>query len=126
MPVVAHEQQLPAALSALRASMADSCVAIDLEWKPEGWAGNGASRVALMQLASATVAVLVRVSQIGFRMPPALRSFLRSVPVLPVLLRWGEGACRPTGLPCPVCPPALPDWHERGPYRRLPLPRSIH
>lgn len=59
--------------------MQDSCVAIDLEWKPEGWAGSGPrpNRVALMQLASASVAVLVRVNSLGFRMPPPLRAFLR-------------------------------------------------
>lgn len=74
--VVAAEGQLPAALAALRRSMQDSCVAIDLEWKPEGWAGGGPTRVALMQLASATVAVLVRVCRLGFRMPPSLRAFL--------------------------------------------------
>lgn len=56
----------------------DSCIAIDLEWKPEGWAGSERStRVALMQLASATTAVLVRISHLKFRMPQQLRDFLR-------------------------------------------------
>lgn len=75
--VVSTEDQLPDALSALRRSMQDSCLAIDLEWKPEGWAGNRASKIALMQLASGSVAVLVRICRLGFRLPPALRSLLR-------------------------------------------------
>lgn len=76
---MSRAKQLPGALSSLRGSMQDSCVAIDLEWKPEGWAGSGPrpNRVALMQLASASVAVLVRVNSLGFRMPPPLRAFLR-------------------------------------------------
>ncbi|PSC71691.1 Werner Syndrome-like exonuclease [Micractinium conductrix] len=74
--VVSRVDQLPAALGALRSSMQDACVAIDLEWKPEGWQGAGPSRVALMQLASGTTAVLVRVSSLGYRMPPPLHDFL--------------------------------------------------
>ncbi len=79
MHVVSQAEQLPGALAALRQSMQDSCIAIDLEWKPEGWAGAGPrpNRVALMQLASASVAVLIRVNSLGFRMPPPLRAFLR-------------------------------------------------
>lgn len=78
MHVVSAAEQLPGALGALRRSMQDSCVAIDLEWKPEGWAGAGPrpNRVALLQLASASLAVLVRVNCLGFRMPPPLRAFL--------------------------------------------------
>lgn len=58
--------------------MQDSCVGIDLEWKPEGWAGSERStRVALMQLGSATTAVLIRVCHLKYRMPQQLRDFLR-------------------------------------------------
>ena len=60
MHVVSSTAQLGGALAALRASMQDACVAVDLEWRPEGWAGAGPSRVALMQLASASTAVLVQ------------------------------------------------------------------
>ena len=116
MHVVAHESQLPAALCALRASMADTCVAIDLEWKPEGWAGNGTSRIALMQLASATVAVLVRVSHIGFRMPPSLRTFLRWVPN-PAAVEAAGARDRGAVLEARLYPPALPP----GPAVRLAL-----
>lgn len=86
--VVTRAEQLPAALAAMRSSMQDSCVAIDLEWKPEGWAGNGPSRVALMQLASATVAVLVRVSRLGFQMPQPLRDFLSDPELTFVGFSW--------------------------------------
>lgn len=110
--VVSSVSQLGGALGALRASMQDSCIAVDLEWRPEGWAGNGPSRVALMQLASASTAVLVRISQLGFRMPPPLREFLRWA-----LLRRHEsgpgtaGCCGRT--PRPAAPPLL-----------LPLPTT--
>ena len=47
------------ALSALRGSMEDEVIAIDLEWTPDVMSGNY-SPVALMQLASSTCVVLVR------------------------------------------------------------------
>ncbi|KAI3430822.1 hypothetical protein D9Q98_009233 [Chlorella vulgaris] len=86
--VVSTEDQLPDALSALRRSMQDSCLAIDLEWKPEGWAGNCASKIALMQLASGSVAVLVRICRLGFRLPPALRSLLSDPELTLVGFSW--------------------------------------
>lgn len=98
MHVVSAAEGLPGALRALRDSMQDGVVAVDLEWRPEGWAGNGPSRVALMQLASATTAVLVRVCRLGFRMPPPLRAFLRCAGACPILL----GPLRRC-LPCCGC-----------------------
>lgn len=90
--VVTCTSQLAGALGALRASMQDSCIAIDLEWKPEGWAGSERStRVALMQLASATTAVLVRISHLKFRMPQQLREFLSDPELTFVGFSW-DGA----------------------------------
>ena len=51
-------------------------IAIDLEWKPE----RGRSqhhKVAMIQLASSTVALLVRTSSLGFKLGPDLDEFLR-------------------------------------------------
>lgn len=82
--IVTRPEQMPGALRALRESMADGFVAIDLEWRPDGYmnAGGGATapptRVALMQLASATMCVLVRTCRMP-TLPPSLVSFLRWV-----------------------------------------------
>ena len=76
--LVNRPEQLPAALHALRRSMQDSCIAIDLEWRPDGYmgrAGTGSNKVALMQLASASLCVLVRCCRMP-RLPPALLEFL--------------------------------------------------
>ena len=73
--LVESEAALGPALAALRASMADPAVALDLEWRPDH--GAGYSRVALLQLASSTVAVLVRPGRMGWKLPLALRDFLR-------------------------------------------------
>ncbi|PRW20999.1 subtilisin-like serine protease [Chlorella sorokiniana] len=90
--VVTCASQLVGALGALRASMQDSCIAIDLEWKPEGWAGaERSTRVALMQLASATTAVLVRVCHLKYRMPQQLRDFLSDPELTFVGFSW-DGA----------------------------------
>lgn len=92
--VIQHEAELPAALAALQESsqrngpfvpQAARCIAVDLEWRPSGWRQRpkpryevpGPTRVALMQLASADVVVLVRFSRMRFRMPQELRRFLR-------------------------------------------------
>ena len=77
--LVNRPEQLPAALLALRRSMQDSCIAIDLEWRPDGYmgrAGTGSNKVALMQLASASLCVLVRCCRMP-KLPPALLQFLR-------------------------------------------------
>lgn len=101
-------------MTALRQSMADSVVAIDLvrlsrvqagifhewlplllqsssesmqeppvkllllmqEWRPDRGQGK-ASRVALLQLASSSVAVLVRTCLLGWQLPPCVQGFLR-------------------------------------------------
>lgn len=54
------------------------------EWRPD--CGPAASnRVALLQLASARLAVLVRNCRMGFQLPPVLAAFLRCVPCCDVV-----------------------------------------
>ena len=90
--VTTRPEQLPAALAALRASMADSVVAIDMEWRPDGFGGGGgSSRVALMQLASSSHVLLVRLCRMGFALPLVLAAFLRDPGLAVVAYGW-EGA----------------------------------
>lgn len=84
--LVEHPKHVPDALERLRASMQDRVIAIDLEWRPEVVAGRF-SPVALMQLSSSTVCVLIRVSSMSFVLPPAVKAFLED-PSL-VLLGFG-------------------------------------
>ena len=72
--VVTSAAQLPEALEALRDSMQDRLIAIDLEWRPDF--GKGRSRVALIQLSSSTCAVLVRTCRMHFTLPTSLYDFL--------------------------------------------------
>lgn len=67
------EQGCKAGVKLLRASMADQCLAIDLEWTPDD--ARCESDVALIQLASPSVVLLVRFSHIG-GLPSALRKLL--------------------------------------------------
>lgn len=55
--------------------MADRVIGIDLEWRPEYTRGVQ-NRVALMQLASSTCAILLRTCRMDV-LPACLRSFLR-------------------------------------------------
>eukprot|EP00887_Chlorella_sp_A99_P004366 scaffold15.g4366.t1 len=102
---VTRADQLPAALRALRDSMAgqDAVVGVDMEWKPDGWrptgsgsgggsAGpaGGSSKVALLQLASASLVLLVRISRLGFSLPPALAEFFRDPSITVVGYSWRE------------------------------------
>ena len=59
------------ALGALRNSMQDGVIGIDLEWRPDFRPGSN-NRVALMQLASGTTCVLIRCCRIGYELPAAL------------------------------------------------------
>lgn len=54
----------------------DPVVSIDLEWKPE-WRRKDSSKVAMIQLATSTVALLIRMSHLGFKMQQDLEQFLR-------------------------------------------------
>ena len=69
--------QIPEALRLLRKSMEDSVVSIDLEWKPDFV--KDTSKVALMQLASATCCILIRICKLGSKLPEQLLQFLRLV-----------------------------------------------
>lgn len=70
--VTAADQSIEPALAALRASMQDPFVAIDLEWKP----GKNSS-VALLQLATGAVAVLLRTKVLDSKSAAHLEAFLR-------------------------------------------------
>ena len=59
----------------------DQVIAIDLEWRPDR-GRNQSNRVAMIQLASKSVAVLVRTCKLGFRLGYALEDFLRSCTAL--------------------------------------------
>jgi hypothetical protein len=116
--LVEREEQAAPAMAALRRSMADSVVAIDLvrlpsaeapaptlacngahfrapsglitavcvptgqdmcllqEWRPDRGQGK-VSRVALVQLASSSVCVLLRTCLLGWQLPPCVQAFLR-------------------------------------------------
>uniref|UniRef100_A0A1D2AB40 C2H2-type domain-containing protein n=1 Tax=Auxenochlorella protothecoides TaxID=3075 RepID=A0A1D2AB40_AUXPR len=94
LPVILVEQAsaLPQALEALRASMRDEVLGIDLEWRPcfTASAAEG-SRVALMQLASSHLCVLVRLCCMGKTFPHCLRSLLSDPSLVIVGYAW-DGA----------------------------------
>ena len=73
--VVENPVFLPVALQKLRSSMSDPIVAIDLEWRPS-FSGGRFTPVALVQLATSRMAVLVRVCRMGHTLPSALKEFL--------------------------------------------------
>ena len=73
--LVERPQQMQEALRLLKDSMQDSIVSIDLEWKPDFV--KDTSKVALMQLSSATCCLLIRTCKLQHVLPPALCEFLR-------------------------------------------------
>ncbi|GIL46137.1 hypothetical protein Vafri_3184 [Volvox africanus] len=73
--VVENERHIGDALRNLKAGMQDRVVAIDLEWRPETVSGR-VSPVALLQVSSASVCLVVRTSCMGYSLPSELRSFL--------------------------------------------------
>jgi hypothetical protein len=85
--VVESAAQVGPALEALRASMADCVVGIDLEWRPDYRPGSN-NRVALIQLASASACVLVRCCRMGFALPPALLRFFADPALTFVSFSW--------------------------------------
>ncbi|BDA46837.1 probable exonuclease 3'-5' domain-containing protein 2 [Coccomyxa sp. Obi] len=87
--IVENALELPAALQALRDSMQDALVAIDLEWRPDF--GAGQSRVALMQLATSSCAVLIRTCRLKHQLPPSLLDFLRDPNIVLCGFGW-DGA----------------------------------
>jgi hypothetical protein len=85
--VVENPVFLPVALQKLRSSMSDPVVAIDLEWRPT-FTGGRFSPVALVQLASSRVAVLVRVCRMGHALPLVLKEFLMDPGVVLLGCGW--------------------------------------
>ena len=73
--VVEKSNQIPEALRLLKDSMEDSIVSIDLEWKPDFV--KDTSKVALIQLSSATCCLLIRTCKMKPELPAALLGFLR-------------------------------------------------
>eukprot|EP00879_Flechtneria_rotunda_P029156 GHRR01031434.1.p1 GENE.GHRR01031434.1~~GHRR01031434.1.p1 ORF type:complete len:314 (+),score=95.23 GHRR01031434.1:1-942(+) len=73
--VIENQVHLPSALQQLRASMQDPIIAVDLEWRPEF--NNRFTPVAMLQLASSSMAVLIRTCRMSYRLPPVLSEFLR-------------------------------------------------
>ncbi len=73
--VVEKSNQIAEALRLLKDSMEDSIVSIDLEWKPDFV--KDTSKVALLQLSSATCCLLIRTCKMKPELPAALLGFLR-------------------------------------------------
>ncbi len=76
------------ALAKLRASMTDPYVCLDMEWKPEFGKGQRPTPVALIQLSSATTAVLIRTCLMQNKLPQALRSFFADPAITLVGFSW--------------------------------------
>lgn len=75
-------EDVPEALSRLRGSMRDPVIAVDLEWRPDilgaqDFPGIRQNRVALIQLATSSLCVLIRTCSMGFHLPRALQDFFR-------------------------------------------------
>ncbi|KAG1677213.1 hypothetical protein FOA52_013411 [Chlamydomonas sp. UWO 241] len=87
--VVSDEAGVPGALAALRASMLDPVLAIDLEWTADRRQGES-SPVAVVQLASASVAVLLHLAPMGYRLHPGLRELLSDPSVVVVGHSWAS------------------------------------
>ena len=73
--LVERPGQLPEALQLLADSMEDSVISIDLEWRPDFV--KDTSKVALMQLSSATCCILIRTCKLAPKLPRELLEFLR-------------------------------------------------
>lgn len=88
--IVESEAAATRAVHALRASMRDQMLAIDLEWCPEGMYGvqPHKSKVALLQIASGSLCLLIRTSKMGFQLPAAVRDLLDDPTITFVTLGW--------------------------------------
>lgn len=73
--LVENALYLPDAIKRLRASMQDPVLAIDLEWRPQF--GPHFTPVAMLQLASSRMALLVRTCRMQYRLAPELLSLLQ-------------------------------------------------
>lgn len=86
--VVEKSNQIPEALRLLKDSMEDSIVSIDLEWKPDFV--KDTSKVALIQLSSATCCLLIRTCKMKPELPAALLGFLRDPSHMVLGYAWGS------------------------------------
>jgi 3'-5' exonuclease len=84
--VETHAALIPA-LAALRCSMQDGVVAIDLEWRPDYRPGSN-NRVALMQLASGSTCVLIRCCLLNYSFPAALQHLFSDPSLTFVSFSW--------------------------------------
>jgi hypothetical protein len=92
--LVERPAQLPAALADLRASMTDNILAIDQEWRPDTVRGQS-SPVALLQLGSATTALLVHTARFTApKLPPELRQLLLDPGIVFLSCGWGTDDSR--------------------------------
>jgi hypothetical protein len=84
--VETHAALIPA-LTALRSSMQDGVVGIDLEWRPDYRPGSN-NRVALIQLASGSICVLIRCCLLEYSFPAALRHLFSDPSLTFVSFSW--------------------------------------
>ena len=68
--------QAAAAVALLRASMHDPLLGLDLEWQADTSRGSD-TPVSLIQIASASCALLVRICSMKFKLPPEVLALLR-------------------------------------------------
>jgi hypothetical protein len=82
--VVEKAQDVEPGLAALHASMRDPLIGIDMEWKPDSkW---GTNKVAMLQLASSSVALLIRTCHLDNEIPKPIIHFCKSDLLAPSLL----------------------------------------
>lgn len=78
---------MDSALDKLQKSMQDGIIGVDLEWRPDDGHRKD-SKVALIQLASATVCVLIRCKFFNDKLPPALARFFADSSCTFVAFSW--------------------------------------
>ncbi|KIZ03748.1 hypothetical protein MNEG_4210 [Monoraphidium neglectum] len=86
--VVENPLYLPHAIKRLRASMEDPVIAIDLEWRPQF--GTKFTPVAMVQLATSRVALLVRTCRMQYRLAAELVALLTDPTVTILGFSWAS------------------------------------
>ncbi|GAX82096.1 hypothetical protein CEUSTIGMA_g9524.t1 [Chlamydomonas eustigma] len=89
--LVQNPAHVGAALKLLKASMQDRALAIDLEWKPDFGGKSNGNPVAVMQLASATVCVLLHASAMSYQLPSEVKELLCSPDITLIGCGWDGG-----------------------------------
>ena len=74
--LVDRPAQAAAAVAQLRASMQDALLGFDMEWRPD-FTPTASNPVSLLQIASASCAILVRICAMKFKLPAAILQLLR-------------------------------------------------